>query len=480
MSFAKFSSDFLMETYTLVDNLFIIEHLPYLEEKQIKTYIYGLFLCTTPQENNNVDTLCTVLDMNEEELLKAYTDFEGLGLVQIISKSPLEVKYLSLKKGMQPPKKYKAEQWSDFNTHLQLLFPQRMLTPNEYNEYYNFVDSTKIADEAMLMIVKYCINLKGESVRYPYILTVAKNWVADGVKTVGDVESKLLEYESQADDMREVLAALGRKGGADLEEKQMLLKWKRSWGFEQKAIITAAKSLKSGKTFKRLDARLDEFYRANILSSEEMADFNRYREHLNELTIEINKTIGVFYESLDHEIEVYTIPWVTKGFSDDALKKIAHYCFVSGIRTLEGLNNVITKFYSQGYLTVESVNEFIAAGLKQDAKIKEMLEKTGRTRSVTASDREYYRTWVVTWGIDESLILYAAELSANKTYPMTAMNQLLSSWKSSGITTVEEAKRKQIAPAAATREKPSTERTYTPDELQSILRDIDNLDNIDL
>ena len=258
-----------MDTFTLVDNLFINEHLPYCDEKQIKVYLYGLYLCSNPSKTNTVEELCARLDMTESEILSAYGYFEDMGLVQILSKQPLEVQYLSLKRSMQTPKKYKSEKWNDFNAHLQQLFPERMLTPNEYNEYYMFLDESKLEQDAMLMIVQYCINLKGMSVRYPYILTVARNWVADGVRTVSDVEDKLNEYDKQSEQMQKVLASLNRKGGADLEEKQMLLKWTRSWGYELDAILTASKTLKGSKNFKKLDQKLDEFYRMSIFTAEE-------------------------------------------------------------------------------------------------------------------------------------------------------------------------------------------------------------------
>ena len=476
VSFARFSSDFLMETFTLVDNLFVHEHLPYLEEKQIKVYIYGLYLCGTGGDNTT-ENLCTVLDLTEDELMAIYKEFEDLGLVKVLNTTPLEVKYLSLKRGMQPPKKYKAERWNDFNTTLQSLFPDRLITPNEYNEYYNFVENTKIQEDVLLMIVQYCIDAKGPSVRYPYVFAVARNWIQDGVRTVEDVEMKLNEFEQQSDEMREVLLALGRKSGADIEEKQALRKWKRSWGYELPAILTAAKLMRGGKTFKKLDAKLDEYYRMNIFSSEEMKEYVAYREHLTELAIAINKTIGVYYESLEHVIEVYTIPWTTKGFSDDALLKIAHYCFVSGVRNLEGMNTIVGKFYSQGYLTAEGVDEFVSAGLKQDGKIKEIIERAGGARNVTAKDREFYRTWSVTWGFDDSVILYAAELAVGKTFSMPFMNQLLSGWKNAGITTVDGAKK-----ASSPKQHPETytERSYTDDELKSLFGDIENFDNLDV
>lgn len=466
-----------METYTLVDNLFVHEHLPYLEEKQIKVYIYGLFLCNSC-EDNSLENLCTVLDVTEDELTAIYKEFEDLGLVKVMNTAPLEVKYLSLKRGMQPPKKYKAEKWNDFNTTLQSLFPERLITPNEYNEYYNFIDNTKMPEDVLLMIVQYCIDAKGPSVRYPYVFAVARSWIADGVRTVGDVERKLNEFESQSEEMREVLLALGRKSGADIEEKQTLRKWKRSWGFELPAILTAAKLMKGSKSFKRLDAKLDEYFRMNIFTSEEMKDYAGYREHLHELAIAINKTIGVYYESLEHVIEVYTIPWTTKGFSDEALLKIAHYCFVSGIRNLDGMNTVVGKFYSQGYLTAEGVDQFVGEVVKQDGKIKEIIERTGQTRNVTAKDREFYRTWTVTWGFSDDMILYAAENAVGKTYPVPFINQLLSGWKNAGINTIDKAK--SASNPTAKRSETYTERTYSDDELHAIFGDIDNFENLDI
>ena len=476
MSFAKFSSDFLMETFTLVDNLFINEFLPECNEKQIKVYLFGLYLCSNPPKDNSVDALCTALNMSEKEIVSCYKSFEDMGLVQIVSEEPLEIKYLSLKRSNQPPKKYKSEKWNDFNTHLQQLFPERMLTPNEYNEYYSFIDSSKFDPDAMLMVVQYCINLKGVNVRYPYILTVARNWAQEGVRTAHDVEERLEEYDRQHDEMTSVLSALGRKGSAELEEKQMLLKWTRSWGYSLDAILTAAKTLKGSKTFAKLDAKLDEFYRMSIFSAEEMADFAKHMEELRDLAIAINKNLGVFYESFEHEIEVYISPWTAKGFEEAALKKIAHHCFLSNVRTLDGMNNVVNKFYAEGLLTAESIDSYIDAQIRQDEKIKKIIEATGRTRNVTAQDREYYHTWSAIWLFDDSVIIYAAEQAAGRTYPLPYVNQILSLFKAEDVKSVEDAKKVALPTSSAQKvARDYDERTYSKEELRSVITSIDGL-----
>ena len=474
----KFSNDYLIDSFTLVDNLFIGEFMPYAEADQIKVYLYGLMLCAGRPADGDLETMSRKLCISEDDIIEAFKYWEDVGLVKIVSKHPLEVKYLSFKNQGTPPKKYKAEKYADFNAHLQQLFPDRMLTPNEYHEYYNFLESYGMTQNALLMAVQYCINIKGPTVRYPYILSVAKSWASEGVLTTDDVETKLNEYEAQSEEMRKVLKALGRKGGADLEEKQLLAKWTKTWGFNINAVVFAAKQLKS-KTFKKLDDKLDEYYRMNIYTEPEMKDYVKRLDSLKELAVKVNKTIGVFYESLEHIIEVYTTPWTEKGFDEEALLTIAHYCFLSGIKTLEGMNAHVNKFYSLGLTTKEAINQYIAAQVEFDEAIKRVIARTGRVRNVTDADREFYKAWESDWGFSEEIILYAAECAAGKTYPMPYINQLLSSWKQKGVKTIEEAR----AFGDATPKKADNVqimREYTKEDLSAIFKGTNSFDGSDI
>lgn len=460
-----------MDTFTLVDNKFIIEYLPFAEDLHVRVYLYGLYLCTNPS-NAVLDDITSVFDMTEDTVIDIFKYWADLGLVRIVSERPLEVKYLSLKSGNQPPKKFKAEKFSDFNIHLQQLFENRQILPNEFNEYYLFLESYKMDEDALLMIVQYCIDQKGMSVRYPYILTVAKDWFNNGVKSVQDVEQKLEEYEAQSDSMRQVLVALKRKGGADLEEKQMLLKWTKNWGFDLQAVVFAAEKLKN-KSFKRLDAKLDDYWRKNIFTEIAMQNFEKRMDSLRDLAININKIIGVFYESLDYIIETYTIPWLNKGFDNEALLKIAHYCFVGGVRSLEGLNSYINSFFKQGCLTKESIDQYISLQIQNDEKIKKIIEATGRVRNVTSNDRESYKLWSGTWGFSDDIILYAAGCSAAQTYPIPAISRLLKNWHDNNITTLEKAKNAPITSQPATQAKTVISREYSKSDLQAIFADND-------
>jgi len=471
----KLSSDFLMETFTLVDNKFIIEYVPYAEDLQIRVYLYGLYQCANPAADSALDEITRVFNITEEDVKNIFSYWQEQGLVKIVSESPLEIRYLSLKRGNQPPKKFKAEKYSDFNLQLQALFPDRQILPNEYNEYYMFLEIYKMEQNALLMVVQYCIDFKGPSVRYPYILAVARDWANNGVKTVADVEAKLEEYDAQTELMRDVLRALNRKGGADLEEKQMLLKWTKSWGFSPDAVAAAAKRLKN-KTFKRLDAQLDEYFKKNIFTAQEMKNYEDYVSSMRELAMAVNAKIGVFYESLDNVVETYIIPWTNKGFDADSLLKIAHYCFLSGIKTLKGLNSRVNFFFKEGCITKESIDQYIALQLENDETIEKIIEATGRVRHVTSNDRECYKLWSATWGFSDDIIIFAASCCAQKPYPMPAINQLLDGWHKSGIATLEKAKAavSSTVPAQGkTDKKPFMTREYTKQEIASMFADND-------
>lgn len=174
------------------------------------------------------------------------------------------------------------------------------------------------------------------------------------------------------------------------------------------------------------------------------------------------------------------MPWTAKGFDLDALTKIAHHCFISSVRTLDGMNNVVEKFYKQGLLSAKSIDEYMLSQIELDSKIKRIIEASGRSRTVTSQDREYYRTWSVTWGFGDDIILYAAEQAVGKTYPTAFVNQLLSTYKANGVNTLESAKKfTPLQSGQKTREKTFEERTYSQEELKSVITSIDSLKDIE-
>lgn len=478
MAFCKLSNDFLLDGYTYVENVFINEYLPKADGDAVKAYIYGLFLSKIASEENNIEYFCQALNMTEDALFNIFLYWQNEGLVQIIASSPFEIKYLPFKSKM--PKKYKEGKFTDFNNQLQELFTRRMITPNEFNEYYEFFDKYKLNPNAMIMVAKHCIDLKGDNVNYRYILTVAANWANEGVKSEKDVEKKLTEYSMLNDSIGLVAAALNKKGVIGLDEKQLFTKWTKSWNYTIDSLIAIAKQVKK-RDFNALDKKIEEFYKLNIFSVEEITNYVEKKKYMYQVAKAVNKKLGVFYEDLDNIIETYTAPWLNKGYEADTLEIIADYCFLGNIKTLSGMHNQINKFYKMGLISTAAVQEYIAKWMQNDYRIQAILDKTGTNRSVTNSDRSFYRAWKYDWNISPELIDYAATLACGKESPMTYLNQVLSNWNNQNVKTVEQAKKTSVT-ANKTEDKSQVikQRKFTSQELSAMFSDINDFDNLDI
>ena len=114
--------------------------------------------------------------------------------------------------------------------------------------------------------------------------------------------------------------------------------------------------------------------------------------------------------------------------------------------------------------------------------LAELLEKAGLQRNVTSSDRKLYKTWTENWFMPAELVEFAVEKSVTASNPMQYANKVLASYKSSGITTVEQAQTTVVAAALPSTTKQTTKQhsfdqhEYTDDEINALFTDLENLE----
>lgn len=427
---------------TEIDNIFIDSFMPSAPEECTKCYLYGLFLASSGLKiDNTLENFAKKLNMSEDDVESAFRYWEEQGLVQVLSTRPIEVVFNPLSNVFSGTKLYKPEKYEVFNRQAQMLFEgKREITKTEYGEYYDFLERSHMQQEALIMIMKYCIDSKQRAVGYNYILTVARNWANEGVLTVPQVEERLCEMEENQSSLAQILSALGLKRNSFIEERALYQKWTKELGFDDDAILFVAKSMKRKGGFERLDSLLEGFYNARKFSASEIKEHMLARESMKELAKQVNRNLGLFYESLDSEIESYISPWLGYGFEVDTILKVAEYAFKSSIRSLDGMDNLMKKLYKLGILTSESLLEYLGQLVKGDAQIKTVLEKLGLTRRVNSFDREMFKTWTEAWNMSEELIAHAASLSLGKLSPLQYMNRLLATWHEKGVKSVEESK----------------------------------------
>lgn len=428
----------------VIDGTFVTEYMPSAPENYVKIYLTGLYLALCDPDCN-METVALRLFCNEQTVSEAFVYWQDQGLVHISDGQTVE--YLPVVSRSRQIRKFSKEKYKAFNEQLHVLFPCRNILPGEYNEYYTVMETYNIEIEAMLTIIGYCKRLKGEDITYPYIVTVARNFAAEGYITYDRVSEKIGELDLYSDELKAVAKALGKKV-IDHEDRRLYSKWTKSFGFDGATVVSVAKQIKKGG-LPRLDAKLTKYYELHLHTLAEIESYEKNRDDMYELAKKINRIIGVYYEQLDYIIETYTANWLNMGFDAATLENVAEYCFKHGLRTLEAMHDTLKKFYKKGCVSGESIAAFVSEAAKSDEEIKEIFESAGVPRSVSTRDRDYYRTWTYDWNMPKDVILYAAELAKKAENPVPYLNSILAAWHDKGIRTKKDAESAGTTPPDA-------------------------------
>ena len=481
MALCSYSSRLAMDGYTVIDNTFLNEFLPQATGDDVKVYLYGLNLCSNPNtDDNSLDTMSKVLCLTEDDILKSFAYWQEMGLVQMVSNNPLEIRFLPVRARSGSSKIRNKDKYTDFNAQIQEVISGRMITPTEYNEYYSLIETYHFEPEALVMIAKYCTTKKSTSISYPYILAVARNYAEEGLKTIEAVEQKFIEYEQNSDEIKRVLTALGLKREADIEERNLYLKWNNSFGFTNGVIVEVAKSLKKKGGFAKLDSLMIKYFEQKLFTIEEISEFSERQEEMFDLAKTVSKNLGLYYQNLENVVDVYIADWVNKGYDSETLIVISMYCFKQGIRTLDAMSTVVHKFFKLGLVSSESISQYISGVIKSDEEIKAVLDNVGLVRSVSSYDREFYKTWTNNWGFSHEQVLQVSEASKGKSNPMSYLNKVLSSLNERNIKTEKEIE-KYLKSASTDTQKTDkadfSQRDYSAEEMNALF---DSLEDIEI
>lgn len=488
MAFCKYSTSLVESATISIDVKFLNDYVPIAPESCLKVYLYGLLKCqNSAGYDNTIESFEENLGLTKEDVLNCFLYWQDQNLVQVLETDPIEVRYLPTKDNLRNLKKIDNKKYGSFIVEIQEIISGRQINPNEFNKYIDFMDVYHIQPCDFNMIVKYCVDKKGNNINCNYILTVAKVWADEGIRTAEKIEEKIAGLTLLTSDVNQVAKALKFKGNLSIEHQQMYEKWTKSYGFVLNNILLLAKKV-STKTksfsFEMLDKMLAKYYELKLLSFAEMQEYEANKADLISLAKDINKNLGIYYESVENEVETYIIPWLNKGFNEQSLLQISNFCFKSNIRTLEGMEQTVQKFHKLGLVSVASIDNHLSEVIATDKKIKEYLTKLNIDRRVNSFDRSFYRTWTYTYKFSDEIINYALDLSVSKVNGMQYANALLTDWYDKGLKTLEEIKKtstteskKQTANSAGFERKSFVARNYTSEELNALF---DNLDEINL
>lgn len=484
MAFCDKEKQFIDSGYTVVDNKFILNFLPDAADIRASIYLFGLALTSSAGDDNCCETIARKFEISCEEVMDVFRYWEEMGLVHIINSTPPRVVYLAFQGSTTSLKNIKPGKYTKFSRDMQDVISGRMITTNEYNEYYTFLEDTTFEPAALVAVAKYCVEFQGNDIAYQYILTVARNQLKKGKTTLASVSDNLKSQQMYDNELNLLFKVLRlRSYSIHYSDRENYEKWTKEYGFSSDVIMYVAKKCKLGGMFK-LDNLLAQYYRNGVLSEKEIEHFEKEKTHLTDLAKAINKALGIYYQSVDTVIEEYILKWLRKGFDDESLLAIAKYSFTSGTRSLGGLASIIDKLYKQGVTNLVSLNAYLDSLAQTDKTIQTILYKCGLVRRTTANDRLLYKTWTESWAMPIELIEYVAELSAGTNSPVAYVNRILSDYKQHGILTVEQAKRHKVNVAkdnttttAYIGGKDMERRNYTDEEISALFTALDETED---
>jgi DNA replication protein DnaD len=431
MAFISVADELAKKSFTSVENKFITKYLPVLEPNAVKVYLYALYLYQSGLASFTLTDLAQTLGMTEDVLIGYFEYLDEIELIQITSRSPFEVIIADCENVYGSPKKYKPEKYADFTKSVQNIIKSRMISPNEFREYFYLIEEYGFEPNALLMVITYCVNLKGEDIRLAYIKKVAKSFADEGANTAKKVEEKLSAYTATTPALLNLFTAIGINRRPDVDDEKYYKKWADEMGFADQAIVACAKYFKV-KTMEKLDAALQELFKNRKFDTKEIEEYCKNKNSVYALTLQLAKSLGVYLQNPAPYVETYVSVWLDRGFEPNALQTVANYCFTHGNNSFEGMNDFVHKLYSEGIVTETDVQHYLEAQNAQDALLKSILAECGYTRKIIDFDRQCLENWQK-WGFGDEMMQEAAKRSAGAKNPISYMNAILASWKQEGI-----------------------------------------------
>lgn len=478
MAFCDKEKQLIDNGYTCLDNKFILNYLPSAPDKCVAVYLLGLALSSSDGADNSCQTIAQKLQMSCQDVLDAFVYWEEMGLVYLSHDQPQRVTYLEITNNVSALKAIDVKKYAKFSKQLQAIITGRMINTSEYNQYYLFLEKSTFEPEALLAVAKYSVEVMGEKISYQYVLAVARNLSKLGATTLQTVNERLNNHQKHDDDLKVLFKTLKLSRKFEYHDRECYDKWTSQFGFTLDVINAVAKKVCRGG-IDGLDKLLCQYYKCGAMSLVEIDSYEQTREQTYALAKEINKAIGVYYQSLDMIVDEYVTAWLRKGYEGSTLQAIAKYCFRSGIRTLNGMATVIDKLYKNGITTLEGLYQYLDQLAFKDEQIKQVLTKCGLDRNVNANDRLLYKTWTETWGLNADLILFGAQNSVGTNAPLAYLNRILSDYKQNGVATVQQASQykttaqQSTATTAMVNKTPFANHQYTDEELNVLFTSLD-------
>lgn len=242
---------------TKVENLFISEYMITAPGDFVKIYLFALMYTDLEEEISN-DTIAKQLGLPIEEVLKAWTYWEGLGLVKKHYPNPEDkfrycLEFSSLKEliyGKNAKRKRTSgtvtqqtktlledKAVKDMYTTIEKV-TGRLLGGKEPVEIMTWITEYGATPEMILYAYSYCVKTRKKD-NTKYIGAVVKEWAMKGLLDITAIEKYLEEIDNRHYIYKRVLKSLGFLRNATEEEQRLIDSWIDEMGFTIDKILEA-------------------------------------------------------------------------------------------------------------------------------------------------------------------------------------------------------------------------------------------------
>lgn len=451
MGFCSFSDQFHMFDVTPVENLFIQEFMLKAPGEFVKVYLYGLSQCYHSQgSENSIERFAHALGMEPETVEKAYRYWERQGIVYIgeTETGQLTVEYVNIKdilfnNRMKPQKS--LYRYKDFNQSLQMIFESRLLTPQEYLKIYEWIETLRLPEEVVLMMVRFYISAKGPKISIQYLDKVANAWADEGINTLQKAEEYIERHETVYANAKAVLKYLGIHRAPSQPELELCRKWTYQWEFSREALLAACRDTAKVQlpTFNYLDQVLSRYHEAG---AKDPASIERAVKERARQVAGIRETVRrlrMRRASYTPQEEDLYIRWTGEmGFAPEMVLLACDECVCTHVSPgFDELGATLSQWAAEGVDTPQKARTRLDKQRQQDDELALVLNRAGEQRSIRPADRRVYSQWTDAWKLPFEMILQAAEYAQSAKDKIPFIHKILQTWRSEGIRTLSAARR---------------------------------------
>lgn len=243
---------------TPVENVFINEYLADAPGNHIKVFLFALMYAEIGMEMDN-ETMAKQLSMPAEEVLSAWSYWEGKGIIKKIYKNPEDrlhynVEFFNLKEqiygsaGKNRKKEPIPRELTGMldDRELKQTFSRieqitgRLLEGKEPLSILSWTRDYGFSPDLVVYAYDYCARIR-KNTRHNYVSAVVKEWAEKGFTSVEQAEAYLQENDKRHYLYKRVLKSLGLSRNPSEEEKRIMDTWFDNMNYHIDQVLEACK-----------------------------------------------------------------------------------------------------------------------------------------------------------------------------------------------------------------------------------------------